>query len=112
MTDPIQLRDSGGVHVYYALTVQGGDTGVFEHISTWPNRTAAQAAITNLEAADQYRAAMAASARETIARWREAAEGFSGDDEYEAASEVVDELEGLLAALTAESLIPASPTGI
>lgn len=101
----VSLRDSGGVHVYYALPVLGGDTGVFEHISTWPRRNAAEAAIRDLEAADARRSQLATDARESIQRWREAAEGFSGDDEYEAASEVADSLEAILTELTAESLI-------
>jgi hypothetical protein len=103
--EPVQTRDyDGGVHVYYALPVEGGAVGVFEHVSTWPNSADAQAQITELEAADARRAELAAQAREALAEWNDAAGGPSADDEYAAAVEVAGVLDALLAALHESSL--------
>lgn len=103
---PIQTQDyDGGVQVYYALPVEAGATGVFEHVSSWPNRQDAESEITALVAADARRQELAADAREALAAWAEACDGPSADDEHAAAVEVAGVLAALLAALQESSLI-------
>ena len=109
MTDqpatPIELRESGGVHVYYAMPVLGGGMGVFEHVSTHSDQTYAQAQISNLEAADAHRRELAAEAHEVIAELGRTAEGDSNDAEIEAGHDCADVLSRLLVALQESCLI-------
>lgn len=108
MTDsnlPVELRESGGIRIYYILPVQDSAVGVFEHVATWPDLAAAHAHISDLEAADARRAELAADATAAITSWNAAADGPSGDDEHEAARDVADVLEALLTALQESSLV-------
>jgi hypothetical protein len=109
-TGPVELRDSGGVQVYYVLPVREARTengiaaGVFEHVSTWPSEDIAQAQVAELEAADARRQELAAEARDAITQLSRA-EAADPDADAEAVRNVVNCLELLLAALQESSLI-------
>lgn len=107
-TEPVELRESGGVHVYYVLPIRDDEAfgyGVFEHVSTHMNQDYAEYQIAELETADKHRQELAADARKAITTWHDAGIDGSDDDYHTAAEEVAGALDALLAALQKSSLI-------